>query len=214
MIVHKEETINRSFVLTSEEMLKIVSLFDNSDQYVFKTICVDKTIRDFSTLGDLLEYENAPNKEIESLGINVSYKTGEKKAFIFFSKASINNITIRLDGEEKDVLKLLDLLHEQLFAISSWYGLISRLKYSGAFIKIFITWIIILPLNSLIIHKYFSSGILSAPSWVIYLAAFLALGFVINFIWDRIRGLYFPMGVFAIKQGAKRYKAETLYAQG
>jgi hypothetical protein len=182
MKVNKEEYLSRPFVLTASDLERICEHFDSSDKFTFRAICADKLVREFTSVADLVHFENVPNKEIEALGINVFSKDYlEKKAFIHLSsRYAFNNILIRLEGEERNV---------------------SEQKYSGLIIDIFVTWIFVLPLSYFFVRR--SSTV---KDFIILIAVQLAFGTILSIIWGRIKGYSFPTGVFAIGQGAKRHE--------
>lgn len=206
MKVEKEERFNLAFVLTDKEIEKIAKRFDDSNSFVLKATCVDKIVREFKSIDDLVSFENSPNKEIESLGFNVFSKNHERKAFIHFSKSPADNILIQLSGEEKEVVDLFEFLRERFYAMETWYAFIARVKYSGLFISSVLIWVLTVPLVTAFSKLYIKSNGLSTLSWVIIITAILSTNLIISYLWGKIRNLYFPMGAFAIGQGMKRHK--------
>jgi hypothetical protein len=211
MKAKKEFRILKSLVLTDEEVKRIVKHFSKTDYFVFKAICVDKTVREFNTATELINYENTQTKEIDSLGINVFTKSHDQKAFIYLSRADYNNILVRFEGEEDEIREHEEFLWERFSAMSPWYWFLAGAQLKGLFIKLVITWIFAIPIGRFLWHLLINKvGVTPIINWIAYLALILAVGFLVNFLLDKIRLAYFPTAVFAIGQGEKRYKDKEI----
>lgn len=210
MKVEKEETINIAFIMTADDIQRIIQLFDNFETPKISTTCADGVIREFPSVTELVQYENSPNKEIKALTIFASSRDFERRAYIKFSKG-FKNIYISLKGEEGEVLDLMQALRERLVGTEAWYGFIAADKFSGLLISVVIQWMIVVPLTSIISKQFIKEAISFSTLWVI--ASVLVLTSIVSGFWKWVRNSYFPTEVFAIGQGAKRHKDKEVFRQ-
>ncbi len=197
MKVKKEEELDRAFILTPTDLHKICRYFDKEHNFIFKAGCADKTVRDFTSIDELIKFDNVPKKEIESLGINVYSKDYKKTMFIHFSKTTYKNILVKIEGEDEDVSKFREFLEERFYEMKPWYGFICIPKYRVFIVDMLLLLIFSIPfnlfLNHLLPHSFTNSAAIG-----------LFFGVIFMWIWANIKRTMFPTGVFAIGQGIKR----------
>jgi hypothetical protein len=201
----------------------------------YEVECADKITRRFSTLDELLSFENPPNKDIRVLRMKTFTTRNKTTAAISFenttllppivSNSSANtpgaprqrgNIWISIEGEEQHVVNLLHDLEDRLVAMKPRYSLMSRLDpLSTSVIVLFASFIL------LIIFAYIyispvppnSTGTTSpitgkpVPTFgAVIIALIIILPLLLGIVlWLAQRALY-PIAAFRIGQGEKRYK--------
>lgn len=205
MKMEKEETWSRPFVLTADEIKKIVKHFAHADKIIFKVTCNDKATREFASVAELLNFENVPGKEIKSLGINV-FSGYRVVTLINFAARSFYNVKINVEGEEANVSKTIEYFQERLHAIKPWYSFMHRSTKVSYIIDVLIQLILLAPLFK-IFYPLIYAGL--GNNFLNYLLIFMPGLIVINmltlWIWGKIKDYAFPSGVFAIGQGMKRH---------
>jgi hypothetical protein len=211
MKTSRDEVLTGSFVLTPHDLS---GLHDHLRKWItnfsFKTDNQDSLSREFSTLKDLLQFENPPQKNILSLRI-LGYSTDFKTKFsIVFSGEASRNISISIAGDEEAVASMSASFDETLAAVRPWYSLLGQANFYA------ITYAIVLVPAAVIVFSV-AFGIVKLTSsrpvdavYVMYsVMKGLSLGMlppILGFVFHQIQRKVFPMGVFAIGQGAKRHK--------
>jgi hypothetical protein len=213
MKVSREARLTSPFVLTVSELERVRRYFDASHDLIIKITCDDEIVREFNSTDELAEYENLPSRAINSIGINVFQNDGERVAFIHFGVAPRKNITVKLKGEERDVLALSEFIDARLPAMRPWYGFMVMFDWKG----MLISWLVVMGIYSLImlflkkLPLAVTDNITAAI--VIYVISLVLTLLVVSKLWSAILDKLFPPGVFAIGQGEKRHHDYDIYRQ-
>src|ERR1035437_3647464 len=129
MRVRRQESLTQPFVLTSNDLNKLYANFQKwLNKISFEISSKDSLKREFSTLEDLLSFENPPQKEIRSLLLSGFSHDPETSIIIIFEIASERNILISIEGEEDAVMAINNSLEECLSGIKPWYYLLARIN--------------------------------------------------------------------------------------
>jgi hypothetical protein len=199
MDVSKDFLITRPFVLTPDELNKLFAKFEKISQVgIIKAECADGAERKFANLQELVDFEHPPNKDIKTLRFMASGKG--MSVWIRFYKKSIRNVYVSAEGPEEVVLPFIEFIEERLPAMRPWYGVIARQDPFSLLIDLPITFVIVFLLTPKL-------GLLLAPAPSVW--PLIAISSIITlltaFFLAHLRNKFFPAGVFAIGQGAKRH---------
>jgi hypothetical protein len=215
----KSETRRQAFVLTTQELERIVRLFPDGTKIEIDIACRDID-RKYSSVEELLVFENPPDKQINQLFLYAISGDGENSTSMFLKnrEAPFSNIAVINKGEEEYVIRMTEKLAERFSSMKPWYAAIAKHTWILLLVMSQIVWVFNLiqdyhspytiagigsRLANMSITKLFSVLVLSVVLTVI-LYSFL-------FLLNRIRHLLFPMGVFAIGQGNKRHKDREIF---
>jgi hypothetical protein len=215
MKTSREERLTQAFVLTVNDIRKTHDYLQKwVDEFSFEIFCADSLNREFATLEELSKFENPPKKSIKSLRLKGYSRDRKTSAWVALDTSSSRNIYISVEGDEDAVATINDSFENTLAAIKPWYALLARTDFTLVLSALVIVPAIIIVLSiGLGIVKLrsdpsfdFASGLQSFYKGV----TFWLIPFILGFILNRIRYTTFPMGVFAIGQGAKRHKDKEI----
>ncbi len=186
------------------QLQNVIESFSQIDK--IKILCADKLDREFSSVTEILNYENAPKKEIKALRL---FTHGQNTSLILrFDDDDYRNVYFSIQGEEEEVLKFLDALDERLSAMSPWYGLLRR----GVLIQIVVQLsiqMVVATVGVLVAAKVLTHFQVPVPQsnrgLSLIVIIFGTCGALSMLATIRILKITFPAGVFAIGQGAKRH---------
>ncbi len=130
MKVSREESLTQPFVLTAPDLENLHNRLQKwVTNFNFEVTSKDSLKREFSTLNDLLGFENPPNKDIESLRLRAYSESLDTRVWIKFDKDSLRNIFISIEGDEEAAVAINDSLEESFSAIKPWYALLARTDF-------------------------------------------------------------------------------------
>jgi|GEM_PF-4059025 len=204
----KEILLTQPYVLTAGELSK---LYDSLEQLSLKPKleiqCADGIEREFSGLGDLLNFENPPNKDIQRLRIRARSEDLKTYVSIKLDNSRWHNIALSVEGREEDVIQMSEQVDERLAAMRPWYSFWARFDMSWLPGILFATFF-----AGVALATYIRRGDQPAPKSPNYSfgdwSLIILLGLtptILGFLLNRVRRGTFPMGVFAIGQGEKRH---------
>jgi hypothetical protein len=209
MKASREERLTQAFVLTEGDLKKFYeSLSKWVTSFSFRISSKDNLNREFSSLDELLQFENPPKRSILSLRIQGYSRDRSVSLSATFTDDASRNIGISIEGEKNAVESLSDLFEETLAGIKPWYSLLARANFYAIMYAIFL-----IPAATIMLLIGFGMIKLTAsPSFgMTYLVYSVIKGMcygllppIIGFLLHRIQRPAFPMGVFAVGQGAKR----------
>ncbi len=217
MNASRNSHLTQPYVLTSDELTKLCrDMKDLTDEVDFEAECGDNIKRQFALLAELLEFENPPKKDIKALWITAASKDRKTRLLLKLDKDSSSNILISIEGSEGSVIAINDLVEERISSMKPWYNFMARTD----FVSILLILLLVLILGIVLAVVFGMVGGVDRPSspvsirstvtgQVIALALVLA-PFILGYILNRIRQAVFPMGVFALGQGAKRHSDKEL----
>jgi hypothetical protein len=220
MNVSREQNVTQPFVLEADELERLCeNLQGVTPQLSFEISCKDQIKREFTSIDELLKFENSPKKEILKLRISGFSDDLKNRFWLKFDRAERSNIFISCKGEEDYVLKISDYIDEYLTGIRPWYALISRTDFgfiaSIAWLALLLGILIATAITKPSTFRELYSQNAGAVMVQIVLGALMSLiPLTAGFILNRIRSSVFPMGIFAIGQGAKRHKDKDIIRTG
>jgi hypothetical protein len=95
MKVSREDSLTQPFVLAADDLENLQNHLQKwVTNFNYEIISKDSLKREFSTLGDLLGFENPPSKDIETLRLRGSSNDLEARVWVKFDKDVRRNIFI------------------------------------------------------------------------------------------------------------------------
>jgi hypothetical protein len=215
MKVSREDSLTQAFVLGGEDLENLRSRLETSVSKLSLEIkCKDSLKREFTTVQELVQFENSPPKEISALrvmGLSDDLKT---HFWVRFENDSPRNIFLSIQADEAVAVLINDAIEETLSAIKPWYSVVARADLFWV-----LTAVILGP--SLLLMLAVAVGIIKIdPSQPFPFSAALPtlirgsliglVPLVLGVVLNRMKRSVFPMGVFTIGQGAKRHKDKEM----
>lgn len=219
MKASKDGHFTRAFVMTPGDLKRLVKVIEDyaAIRYL-KVSCADEVDREFPSVDELLKFENPPKKSIKALRIFTAPNGDMTSLTLRFDTDSMRNIYYSIEGEESAVLDFMEQLEERLSGMRPWYALVADTGYRGVLFPFLVglatSWLIVAG----VVRSAISIGLLPeiwnlSVQAVIGTVALFLLGMFAQQSILKIRRAFFPNGMFAIGQGAKRYKDADIVRQ-
>jgi hypothetical protein len=200
-----------AFIAGAEELKKLVNvLTDRVGTVKIRVDCADDIARDFSSVRDLLAYENPKSKQVRCVSLSAQSDDYSKRATIRMSGKRWGGISIDLVAREDVLTRLQTEILDIIAGMRPWYGIVHRVDFVAiAFCALALIWFSVVAIVAF--------GLANAPQpkqvdptssarteIIGYgaIAVLLAFGFTLN----RFRDSIFPLAVFKIGQGTARFK--------
>jgi hypothetical protein len=199
------------FIARPEELRKLVDLLsDRIGAVVIKATCADDVSREFSSVKELLAYENVKEREIRGVAFKAASDDYKKNARVDLSAAKWRGISLDFQGRDDVVTRLRSDILDIVAGMRPWYAVFHRIDFFLAACLLLFT--IGIAVTSAVAMKWVPVGASTAPStrgtsreeavFYVLLVLFLAAAFALN----RFRDKLFPRGVFLIGQAKGRFK--------
>lgn len=219
MKASKDGYFTRAFVMTPGDLERLVKVIEDyaAIRYL-KVSCADEVDREFPSVDELLKFENPPKKSIKALRIFTAPRGDMTSLTLRFDTDSMRNIYYSVEGEESAVLDFMEQLEERLSGMRPWYALAADTGYRGLLLPFLVGMVTVSLILQIGVRAAVSLGLMSekpdsyAPLVVAGIALTL-IGMYSQQIILNIRKAFFPNGMFAIGQGAKRYKDADIIRQ-
>ena len=213
----RESKITQAFVMTTDDLTRIVSLLTEKFPRVsISAKCADGIERTFSSLDDFASYENPPSKELLSVRVRATSQDFDGACIVRLDNDEVFNVYLNVDADEDAVLALSSGFNERLAAMRPWYYKLSSVTASmWPLYAPFVILFVIIP-NA----RSFVQGKLSLPSFnypVWFYMVVLSLTVLASLFYlylDKLRHRWFPMGVFCMGQGQKRHSDREIIRTG
>ncbi len=217
MKVSRQEGITSPYVLEANDLEVICDgLKSWVKEFNFEIECKDSLKREFKDLGEFLKFENPPGKDIRILRIKGYSDDLKTRFWLRLDKDPMKNVFLSIEGDEQAVMAVNDLVDNRLAAMRPWYALFSNpfayLIMSGFITLLYIIFILWgLATGKLTVNNLSESF---SKIQVASLIVPIIIGIVMPIIFRKAQLYVFPMGVFAIGQGAKRHKDKDILRTG
>ena len=197
-----QHDFKKTFVLTRDDVKKVWERTAALGLTVAATIhCSDGIIREFSSLDDLLAYENAPSGKITSLIIFGDNQRGATVAKVEFFEAYQRTVRASYDGEEAQLLDWKRGISDLVDGMLPWYRAIAQIDVSEVCLGAGLGLIGL----SIVVPDSFRIG--AAKSLLVSAGCILALGAVVlGVVFRRFFNRWFPVSTFALGQGVRRFE--------
>ena len=219
MSVNYFEELSQAFVVGPEELKKLVEpLQKHIGKISISTDCMDNIQREFSTVKELIDYENPKSKRIRRIYLSARSDDYLKSATIAFRDSSSfsGGVSLSITAREDIVLRLKDKILDIVEGTRPWYNPLTRF-FDVANIKHWIVYILLVfSMVILIGFLAFKFGLISDDKEGIELRdqvrgfiifpSFIFLFVCFAFLSKPFKCL-FPLAVFTIGQGKSRFKS-------
>jgi len=218
MSVNYSEELSQAFVVGPEELKKLAELLQKRiGEVSISADCTDKIQREFSTVEELIDYENPKSKRIGR--IYLSAREGfEKSSTIAFRDSSSfsEGVSISITASEDVVVQLKDKMLDIVAGTRPWYNLLARFDSATltGFVFYLLLLVVVIILGTFIAFKFgFISDSKEEIEFGDQLEAVISVTSVIFSIvyfvyFPKLLKWIFPSGVFTIGQEKSRF--ETL----
>jgi len=218
MKANYSKEFNRTFIVGEDRISKMYKLLvEKIGETRIKVDCTDDITRTFTTLAELLEFENSSAKEITTLTLESS---PEVKFFSpdvrirFRSKGYFRGISIDIDAHDDETISfLVSTLNDILDGTKPWYHPITTVNifYSifAIYLFIFLAFLIyaafLLPEPIVPTESQTSPDLRKdAKLWLIAIG-FLLTNLGVGYLFSRFIDKFFPFGTFLVGQGISRH---------
>ena len=220
MNVNYSEELSQAFVVGPDELKKLIELLQKRiGEVTISVDCIDKIEHKFSTVKELIDYENPKSRRICRIYLSARSNDYSKSATIIFrdSVSSFSGgISLSITAREDVVLRLRDKMLDVVAGTRPWYNPLAcfdLITPKGCVLWVLFSFAVII-LTALVVFKF---GLISGskegielrdevrlfiilPSSIFLIVAYMFLSKPFKWI--------FPSGVFTIGQGKSRF--ETL----
>jgi hypothetical protein len=204
MIITKTIRFYDPLVIPPTELEKLYEFLKSFiDNIIIFAFSIEGSMREFSSLQELLQYENTPKRELRSIIFNARSNDYKTKIAINFSKYP-NNVSVEFTGEEAMADALREYLEERLSAMKPWYAFLAKGNMLGSLIPIILQTILFIVLI-LPFRRFFDPNQFILTPFRFVVVVFV-ISSVFHFFLNRMRNKYFPVSVFLIGQGMMRHR--------
>lgn len=219
MNVNYSEELSQAFVVEPEELKKLVELLQKRVGTVsISADCVDNIERKFSTVKELIDYENPKSKRVCRIYLSARSEDYSKSATLVFRDSSSfsGGVSLNITAREDVVLRLKDKILDIVAGTRPWYNSLARFDSATptGFVFYLLFFVVVIILSTFIAFKF---GLISDSKEEMklrdQLRAFIWLTSIIFSImyfafFSKLLKWLFPSAVFTIGQGESQY--ETL----
>lgn len=201
--------LQQAFVAKSEDLRNLAKLLsERIGEITLNADCADGVTRKFSTIAELLAFDNAKSKEIVRLRMMARSDDFKKRGEIDLSGSKWRGISIRLEAREDVVGRLKESVLDIVASMRPMYSWLHR--YDFIWILFAIQLILgFLPALLVALGIYDGSGSASISARTAARATILGLilpvfSIGLGTLANRFRNALFPKAFFAIGQSEKR----------
>ena len=128
MSVNYSEELSQAFVLGPEELKKLVELLEKHIGTIrISADCTDKIQREFTTVKELIDYENPTSKRIRRIYLSAREDFEKSSTIVFRDSSSFSGgVSLSIAASEDVVLQLKDKILDIIAGTRPWYSLLTR----------------------------------------------------------------------------------------
>ena len=158
-----------------------------------------------------MNFENPPSKAIKSIRFFTRSSDVATSLILRFDSDVFRNVYFSIEGEEESVLNFLDSLDERLSAMRPWYGIALEGLFRGLVMMFLISYLLYTLLGKGMVRLFTAMPFLPQTftgykQIILASIPFILLGVTVVIAMFKLKDYAFPIGVFAIGQGANRHK--------
>ena len=216
MSVSYSEELSQAFVIGPNELKKLVDLLQKHIGKVsISADCIDNIQREFSTVKELIDYENPKSKRIGRIYLNAREGFEKSSTIAFRDSSSFSGgVSLSITAREDVVVQLKDKIFDIVEGTRPWYNPLTHfdLTTPAGFFSYFFFLVVVIILSTFIAFK---CGLISASTkgmelsdqlgTFIFLTSIIFMILYFTFLSKLFKWL-FPPGVFTIGQGNSRFE--------
>jgi hypothetical protein len=219
MKASKDEYLTRPFIMAEEDLVKIGEVMEKfAPIRNIKLSCVDGVDREISSVAELINFENPPNKAIKTIRFFTRPQEDVTTLWLRMDGDFIRNIGYSIEGKESAVVEFKDLLEERFSAMRPWYWILADTGFRGIIIPFLLGWFINAAIVIRVLAFFISRDILpKIPTSIVInttVVVYIFLSLLAAVVITKIRTKTFPNGVFAIGQGKRRHANKEVWRIG
>jgi hypothetical protein len=209
---HYTTDLQYAFVASPDALKKLATLLNNRvGNLTIRADCADDASREFTSIRELLAYENAKPKEIRRIHFSARSDDFTKRASIDLFGSQWRGISVDYHARDDVISRLRTDTLDIIEGMRPWYSPVHRVDFvSLGFFAYFVLWFGLLALIAMNIFPESDSNPQSSPRSraIAQLIIFGSIGllFVSGIMLNRFRDSVFPRAVFMIGQGHSRFK--------
>ncbi len=196
------------FVLEGSDLFKLEGILQQFGPVTCWMRCEDGITRKLE-VREILKYENPPDAQIRSIELAAGGPgLGGilAPARIEFAASHLENVQGHLQGPEADVFSVSGRLDAVLAGLKPWYAWLSMREALFFLFPYIVFFLVLNGLVALWVLGWIDASQLLSGARPVYAAWLMGLALAFGVILDKVRGYLFPRSVFAIGQGANRYR--------
>lgn len=175
--------------------------------------CSDNVTRTFDKLGELLAFQNTPNRSIKTVTLDSRSEDYDQRAQVEFNGKLRwrQTLSLRVDAKDEITSSLREEVGDILFGTRQWYTALHRIDFSSVMIY---TLVALFALGWILVgsgptgHSESRAAAVSSDGVTtrLYLVAVLVALFILAFGANKLRDKVFPKAAFAHGQGKECFQ--------
>jgi hypothetical protein len=205
------ESLTQAVVITALELSTLEKrLTPLIGPIKYRALCSDGIRREFSSLQELVEFDNAPRRAITVLLMSARSEDFRTVFSLLIQSETSRSIQWNVEGSESAVVATKDALESFFSSVRAPYFFLARFDYFLAFSIVFPVAFLIWALPGLPSLIRNPDLMRKATPWGLISGFFLGmLPALVGVFLNQLRNRVFPMASFCLGQGIKRHEAKT-----
>ncbi|WP_129449104.1 hypothetical protein [Methylibium sp. Pch-M] len=198
--------VPHAFVAKGADLGKIWQLFAADGMKLSATVrCKDDIVREFTSLDELLAYENPVRAAMLSIEISARSSDWESSAEVTLGGKYRSPMSLSLGGEEALITKWQSSLADTLDGMRSWYSRIATLDLFYVAMPLFVVLMFSLQVSDAPAAPKSAVTFQRTLYLTVLALGLMALVYFIGSAISRLRARFFPVATFAVGQGIARH---------
>lgn len=197
---------NHAFVLRPDDARRLWETLEKRVGAVqAKARCADSIQRTFSSIDELLKYDNSRARSIRRLSFTARSKNMDASAEVELG-GYLDSLEASAQGDEEKVIALRNAFGDFFDGIRPWFSPIAKVDFFYILFGVFMLLMLVAQLMAGDAKRPMDFA--TAVKSTVFVVAFL--GSLVLLIWglNRLRSRFFPMGTFALGQGESRFSVD------
>jgi hypothetical protein len=211
MLVARAARKSSPFILHREDVHRLISLLSPYlPNVVVQVTCLDGPTRTFENLAEFDSYQNANRSAINELRLSSSNGEDYYANFVF-NDDDRSNVRIELSGDDRTGTAINGIYEDFISGIQPWYRRIATADWVGATLLSAIFVVGGMTASTMIkTHTFVNLDDFHAKHFIVGLPLGM-LPLLIGIYLRKIKRRFFPMGAFAIGDGARRVQNDEIW---
>lgn len=213
MEISKIDSIKNAFLIKSVDLKSLDNLFNQlPGESTYSIETSDGIERKYKTMHEVLSHENSSKNPIQKITLQKSSRDPNLLLIIIFNKDSYNCISYYFSTNEENLIPKINRIMECVESTKAWYSSLSQNNFISFYFSL-----IALSILTIILLGFFGIIQISSTQIEQRLISFNYGIFIFGIITGMLLYIFkhriFPIGVFAIGQGEKKYD-DLVFFQG